>query len=149
MHVDLVWASTGFGGGAGETPNYFKAMTPVDTLALEALRDQRKLMPVMLGNMIWDSLMSDFQIELMAKETNFKQGNNFDKALLWYQIVTQVNPSTKAAIGNLKGELETTKMDDFGYDIRKFNTWFIDQCNKIVRKVGKEGNIRQPTTRNS
>eukprot|EP00957_Ditylum_brightwellii_P131789 10050160-Ditylum_brightwellii.AAC.1 len=122
IHMDLVWANTGFRVGAGETPTYFKVMTPVDTPALEAKRNQRKLKHVMLGNMIWDILTSNFQIELMGKETNFKQGDDFDETLLWHQIVTQINPSTKAAIGNLKDDLETTKMDNFGHDIREFNT---------------------------
>eukprot|EP00957_Ditylum_brightwellii_P203199 15333623-Ditylum_brightwellii.AAC.1 len=114
-------------------------MMPTDTPALEAARNQRKLKHVILGNMIWDSLMSKFQIELMAKEINFKQGDNFDRALLWHQIVTQVNPSIKAAIENLKDELEMTKMDNFGHYVRKFNTWFSNQRNMIVREVGKEG----------
>eukprot|EP00957_Ditylum_brightwellii_P093464 7117880-Ditylum_brightwellii.AAC.1 len=30
-------------------------------------------------------------------------------------------------------------MDNFGRNTRKFNTWFIDQRNKIVREVRKEG----------
>eukprot|EP00957_Ditylum_brightwellii_P172373 13122578-Ditylum_brightwellii.AAC.1 len=139
MHMDLIWANTGFGGGAGEMPNYFKVMTLTDTPALEAKRNQRKLKHAMLGNMIWDSLTSNFQIKLIAKETNFKQGDDFDGALLWHQIVTQVNPPTKAAIGNLKDELKMAKMDDFGHDIRKLITWFINQRNKIVREVRKEG----------
>eukprot|EP00957_Ditylum_brightwellii_P033624 2549399-Ditylum_brightwellii.AAC.1 len=58
-------------------------MTPADTPALNATRHQRKLKHVMLGNMIWDSLTSDFQIELMAKESSFKQGNYFDDTILW------------------------------------------------------------------
>eukprot|EP00957_Ditylum_brightwellii_P140412 10698564-Ditylum_brightwellii.AAC.1 len=120
-------------------PNNFKAMAPMDTLFLNMLRNQRKLKHVMLGNMIWDNLMSDFHIELIAKEMSFKQGDNFDSTLLWYQIFNQVNPSTKAAIGNLKDELELAKMDDFGQDIRKLNTWFISKCNDIVREAGKEG----------
>eukprot|EP00957_Ditylum_brightwellii_P168614 12834136-Ditylum_brightwellii.AAC.1 len=83
-HVDPIWADTGFRGGVGETPNYFKVMTPADTLALEAKRKQRKLNHVMFGKMVWDSLTSNFQIELMAKEANFKQGENFDRTLLWH-----------------------------------------------------------------
>eukprot|EP00957_Ditylum_brightwellii_P068574 5206272-Ditylum_brightwellii.AAC.1 len=75
----------------------------------------------MLGNMIWDSLTRKFQIELMAKEKNFKQGDNFDGALLWHQIVTQqVNMSTKAAIENIEDKLETAKMDELGMiEVRK------------------------------
>eukprot|EP00957_Ditylum_brightwellii_P137345 10471277-Ditylum_brightwellii.AAC.1 len=69
---DCNQANTVFRGGAGETPNYFKAMMPMDTPVLEAERNQRKLKHVMLGKMIWDSLTSNFQIELMAEETNFK-----------------------------------------------------------------------------
>eukprot|EP00957_Ditylum_brightwellii_P171685 13070037-Ditylum_brightwellii.AAC.1 len=104
MHVDLVWASIGFRGGAGEMPNYFKIMMPVDTPALEALRTQMNL-----------------------------------EALLWYQIITQINLSIKATIENLDDKLETAKMDNFGNDVRKFNTWFIDQHNNVVREIGKEG----------
>eukprot|EP00957_Ditylum_brightwellii_P196991 15008196-Ditylum_brightwellii.AAC.1 len=95
--------------------SYLNVMTPADTPALEAKRNQRKLKDVMLGNMIWDSLTSNFQIKLMTKETNFKQGDNLNGALLWHQIVTQVNLSTKAAIGNFKDKLETEKMDNFGH----------------------------------
>eukprot|EP00957_Ditylum_brightwellii_P197536 15049584-Ditylum_brightwellii.AAC.1 len=71
----------------------------------------------------------------MAEEASFKQGNNFDGALLWYQIINQVIPSTKTAIRNLKDELELTKMDDFKQDVRKFNTWLIDQHNEIVSPI--------------
>eukprot|EP00957_Ditylum_brightwellii_P117591 8968128-Ditylum_brightwellii.AAC.1 len=59
-HVDLIWANTGHGGVAGETPNYFKAMTPADTPALNTARNQRKLKHAMLGNKTWDSLTSNF-----------------------------------------------------------------------------------------
>eukprot|EP00957_Ditylum_brightwellii_P007067 535265-Ditylum_brightwellii.AAC.1 len=98
-------------------------MAPAGGPALEAARNQKKLKHVVLGNMIWDSLTSNFQIELMAEESNFKQEDNFDGALLWHQIISQVNPSIKVAIRNLKDELER----------------FFNQYNKIVRKVGKEG----------
>eukprot|EP00957_Ditylum_brightwellii_P135244 10312412-Ditylum_brightwellii.AAC.1 len=30
-------------------------------------------------------------------------------------------------------------MQDFGHDVRKFNTWFVNQHNKTVREVGKKG----------
>eukprot|EP00957_Ditylum_brightwellii_P208060 15355667-Ditylum_brightwellii.AAC.1 len=113
-HMDLVWANMGYGGVTGETPNYFKAKIPTDTPALNVLRNQRKLKHVMLGNMIWDSPTSNFQIELMAKQASFKQGNNFDDILLWYHIVNQVNPLTKAAIRNLKDKLESAKLDNLG-----------------------------------
>eukprot|EP00957_Ditylum_brightwellii_P187729 14294720-Ditylum_brightwellii.AAC.1 len=30
-------------------------------------------------------------------------------------------------------------MDDFGQDMEKFNMWPMNQCNIIIKEVGKEG----------
>ena len=49
----------------------------------------------------------------------------------------RVNPTTKVSIRNIKDELENANLKDYGYDIKKFNTWFIDRRNAIVREVGK------------
>eukprot|EP00957_Ditylum_brightwellii_P112166 8552012-Ditylum_brightwellii.AAC.1 len=114
-------------------------MALTNSPTLNAMRNQKKLKHIMLGNMIWDSLTSDFQIKLMAEETSFKQGNDFDSALLWSHIVNHVNPLTKASIGNPKEKLESAKMDDFGQDMKKFNTWPFNQCNMIIKEDGKEG----------
>eukprot|EP00957_Ditylum_brightwellii_P210311 15364826-Ditylum_brightwellii.AAC.1 len=43
---------------------------PTNATALNSSRNQRKLKQVVLENMIWDSLTSDFQIKLMIEEKN-------------------------------------------------------------------------------
>eukprot|EP00957_Ditylum_brightwellii_P133434 10173164-Ditylum_brightwellii.AAC.1 len=50
-----------------------------------------------------------------------------------------VNSSTKVSVANLKDEIELAKMDGFNHDVKKFNTWFSDKRNLIVKKVGKDG----------
>ena len=50
-----------------------------------------------------------------------------------------VNPSTKVSVANLKDEIETAKLSSFEHDIKKFNTWFSDKQNLIVKEVGENG----------
>eukprot|EP00957_Ditylum_brightwellii_P090381 6882604-Ditylum_brightwellii.AAC.1 len=59
--------------------------------------------------------------------------------LLWQLVVEKVNLATNISVANLKDKLENAKLDDFGYDIKEFNTWFTDKRNTIIREVGKEG----------
>eukprot|EP00957_Ditylum_brightwellii_P074971 5697273-Ditylum_brightwellii.AAC.1 len=50
-----------------------------------------------------------------------------------------VNPSTKVLVANLKDEIESAKMDDFDHNVKKFNTWFLDKRNLIVKEVCEDG----------
>ena len=87
---------------------------------------------------MWNSLTPDFQLELLAEEDDFKRGEEYDGLLLWNKLVLQVNPSTKISVGNLKDELIGADLKNFNQDVKKFNTWFTEKRNLIVREVGKE-----------
>ena len=94
---------------------------------------------VMLRKLLWNSITPDFQLELLAEEDDFKRGEEYDGLLLWNNILLQVNPSTKISVGNLNDEIEGADLKNFNQDVKKFNTWFTDKRNLIVREVGKEG----------
>eukprot|EP00957_Ditylum_brightwellii_P023132 1745368-Ditylum_brightwellii.AAC.1 len=91
----------------------------------------------MLSKLLWDCLNSKFQLELLTEEATFKQGNNHDGVKLWHQIVENVNPSTKVSVANLKDEIETANLADFGHNIKKFNQWFKDKRVMIIKEVEK------------
>ena len=63
QYSDLVWDNTVFG---NPTSNYFARFNPVPTTddELNEYRNQRRLKHVILGQKIWSSLTSDFQLEL-------------------------------------------------------------------------------------
>eukprot|EP00957_Ditylum_brightwellii_P117712 8979281-Ditylum_brightwellii.AAC.1 len=50
-----------------------------------------------------------------------------------------VNLLTKVSVANLEDEIEPAKMDDFNHNVKKFNTWFSNKRNLIVKEVGKDG----------
>eukprot|EP00957_Ditylum_brightwellii_P198531 15130629-Ditylum_brightwellii.AAC.1 len=93
----------------------------------------------MLGKLLWNSLDSDFQLELLFHEDKYKIGGNIDDVLLWQFIVDMVNLLTKVSVANLKDEIESAKIDDFDHDVKKFNTWFSDKRNLIVKGVNEDG----------
>eukprot|EP00957_Ditylum_brightwellii_P192098 14623229-Ditylum_brightwellii.AAC.1 len=93
----------------------------------------------MFGELLWNSLDSDFQLELLSHEDKYKVNGNIDGVLLWQFIVDMVNPSTKVSVANLKDEIESAKMDDFNHNVKKFNTWFSDKRNLTVKEVGRDG----------
>eukprot|EP00957_Ditylum_brightwellii_P151077 11504216-Ditylum_brightwellii.AAC.1 len=70
----------------------------------------------MLGKLLWNSLDSDFQCELLSHEDKYKVGGNINSVLLWQFIVDMVNPSTKVSVANLKDEMESAKIDDFDHN---------------------------------
>eukprot|EP00957_Ditylum_brightwellii_P066338 5035685-Ditylum_brightwellii.AAC.1 len=88
----------------------------------------------MLGKLLWNSLDSNFQLELLSHEDKYKVGGNIDGVLLWQFIVNMVNPSAKVSVTNLKDKIESAKMDDFDHNVKKFNTWFLDKRNLIVKE---------------
>eukprot|EP00957_Ditylum_brightwellii_P192339 14642137-Ditylum_brightwellii.AAC.2 len=93
----------------------------------------------MLGKLLWNSLDSDFQLELLSHKDKYKVSRNINGVLLWQFIVDMVNPSTKVSIAILKDEIESAKMDDFNHNVKKFNTWFSDKRNLIVKEAGEDG----------
>eukprot|EP00957_Ditylum_brightwellii_P103737 7902719-Ditylum_brightwellii.AAC.1 len=50
-----------------------------------------------------------------------------------------VNLSTKVSVANLKDKIKSAKMDNFDHNVKKFNTWFSDKRNLIVKEAGKNG----------
>eukprot|EP00957_Ditylum_brightwellii_P107828 8225632-Ditylum_brightwellii.AAC.1 len=122
-------------------PKYFEVFgtKPINDQILIAPKNQCRLKQVMLGLLLWNSLTPKFQLEMLAEETLFKKGDNYDGLLLWCLIVEKVNPTTNVSVANLKEKLENAKLDDFGQDIKKLNTWFVDKRNAIIREVGKGG----------
>ena len=135
-YSDLVWANTGFG---NNTPKYFARLDPVPTSddTLDDVRDQRKLKHVILGQKIWSSLTSDFQLELSTKKDEYSREDEFDGPLLWDTIRRHVNPSTTVGASKFKEEIEKVTLADFDHDVQKFNTWFEDMRNEIIKEEGE------------
>ena len=135
-YTDLVWAETDFG---ADTPRYFKGFTtaPTDKPTLNALRNQQKQKHVMLGKKIWNSLSSDFKIEIAGSKEEFQRGKELDGPLLWDFIRRRTNPTTMVGASNLKDEIENAKLEKFGYDVIKFNTWFVDTRDAIIKEEGR------------
>ena len=132
----LVWADTTHG---GNTPKYYVNFStpPSSTAALKKLRNQRRLCHVMMGHKIWNSLTSNFQLELIVDKDEFKLGGEFDGPLLWDFIRRRINPTTTVRASKLKEEIETAKLEDFDHDISHFHTWFQSQKKKIKKKEGE------------
>ena len=111
-------------------------MAPVDTTSLELLRNQQKQKHVMLGNKIWNSLSSDFKIEIIGSKLEYQRGRENDGPLLWDFIRRRINPTTTVGASKLKDEIETTKPSLFSNDIIKYNTWFEDTRTSIIKEEG-------------
>ena len=81
-YSNLVWADTNYG---ADTPRYFDIfnVAPTNTGDLNALRHQRQLRHIIMGNKIWKSLDPSVQIEYSGKSDQFKRGGEYDGPLLW------------------------------------------------------------------
>ena len=62
------------------------------------------------GANIWNSLTSDFQLEMLGKESEFARSNEYDGLQLWHFIWIEVNPSTKVGVCALKEEIESKNL---------------------------------------
>ena len=91
----------------------------------------------MMGHKIWNSLTSNFQLELIVDKDEFKLGGEFDGPLLWDFIRRRINPTTTVGASKLKGEIETAKLADFDHDVSCFHTWFQSQKKKIKKEEGE------------
>ena len=134
-HCSLVWAATSHG---NDTPKYFKRFesVPTDTAELNKARNQRRLKHVMMGNKIWNSLSASFQIDIMGSKVEFERYDEYDGPLLWDFIRRRINPSTTVGASRLKDEIETKTLKEFGDDVTKFNTWFADTRDLIIKEEG-------------
>ena len=134
-HCNLVWATTVFG---ADTPQYFKVFdtAPTNTSELQALRNEQQLKHVMMGNKIWESLSSNFKIEISGSKAEFQRCNEIVGPLLWDFIRRRINPTTTVGASKLKDDIEGTKVSAFDNDIVKYNTWFDDTRELIIKEEG-------------
>ena len=135
-HSELVWGTTSFG---TNTPKYFKLFPnpPTNTIELENERNKRRLKHVMLGWKIWNSLTASFQIDIMGGKAEYERNNECDGPLLWDYIRRRVNPTTTVGASKLKDEIERKKLADFDHDVIKYNTWFCDTREEIMKEEGE------------
>ena len=80
----------------------------------------------MLGHKIWNSLSSDFQLELLANADKFKRDGEFDGVELFHHFRKHVNPSTAIGASVLKDKIETKTLAEFGHNITKYHPWIDD-----------------------
>ena len=115
-------------------PNFKTA--PTDTNELQKERNRTRLKHVMVGAKLWDSLTPDFKIEIMGSREEFEREDEIDGPLLWDFVRRRINPTTTVGASRLNDEIETKTLDDFNHDVVKFNTWFCDTRDVIIRDEG-------------
>ena len=142
-HVGLIWAETDKD-HTNELPIRVNTK-PGDNAALSKVRNFLRLKHVMFGSLLWNSLTSSFQLEIVGQdEENFRQGNEYDGVKLWHFIRAHVNPSTTTGASGFKDEIESATMSSFKDDIKAFNTWFDDKRKAIIKEEG-EGKYNEYT----
>ena len=87
---------------------------------------------------IWNSLSSEFKIEISGSKQEFKREQKYVGPLLLDFIRRRINPTTTVGASILKDELESKTAADFGHDIVKYNTWFDDTRKYIIKEDGKD-----------
>ena len=139
-HCNIVWNTEPLAHASSANNFCLPASKPTTTAQLDKLRNSYKLKHTMLGNMIWNSLTPDYQLEIGGDSSikNFKRGQEYDGVELWHFIQKQVNPSTTTGAANLKDAIENANLKDFSYNIKEFNIWFADQRTAIIKEEGKE-----------
>ena len=137
QHCELVWSDSTFG---SDTPKYFKnfVKVPTDDATLNDARNLEKLKHIMMGTKIWNSLSSSFKIEISGSKKEFKKNQEYVGPLLWDFIRRRINPTTTVGASILKDELESKTASDFGHNIIKYNTWFDDTREAIIKEDGKD-----------
>ena len=132
--ADLIWSHSDL----VNIDHFFKifATPPADDAALNNARNVTKFKHAMAGANIWNSLTSDFQIELLGEEDEFARDKEYDGMQLWHHIRTSVNPSTKVGDCALKEQIELANLEKFGYDIKPYNIWLSDTRKEIIRQEG-------------
>ena len=100
-HCNLVWDNTTYG---TDTAEYFQKFTsfPVGNTELNKARNTRKLKHVMTGDKSWNSVTSDFKIEVSGETGEFKKKNEYNGPLMWEYIRRRVNLSTMVRASRLK-----------------------------------------------
>ena len=88
IHCDIAW-NTEDKDHPSSVNNFCVPDTkPTTTAQLDKLRNTFKLKHTMLGNMIWNSLTPDYQLEIGGESSleNFKREQEFDGVELWHFI---------------------------------------------------------------
>ena len=136
-HSNRVWSESTYG---EDTPRYYRNFQPIPTNSdgLQKERNNTRLKHVMMGAKLWDSLTPEFKIEIMGSREEFEKNDEKDGPLLWDFIRRRVNPTTTVGASRLKDDIETKTLDDFDHDVVKFNTWFCDTRDLIIRDEGNK-----------
>ena len=134
-HCNMVWEDTRLG---TSTLKFFQTFqtNPTTDDELDKERHKRRLKHVMMGQQIWNSLSSAFQIEMMPHKSEFQRNREYDGPLMWDFIRRRVKPSTTVGASKLKDDLEKKTINDFGNDVVKYNSWFVDTRAQIIREEG-------------
>ena len=90
----------------------------------------------MLGNKLWNSFTSHFQLEILPQASHFKKEGEFDGPLLFHHFCKHVKPSTAVGSSMLKDDLESKDLKEFGQDLKKYHTWLEDCKTQIDREEG-------------
>ena len=132
-HFDMVWNISAFG---SDTPRYFDIFdtAPTDTASLDDKCNARKLKHVMMDNKLWNSLSSAFKIDITGSKEDYSCGQENDGPLLWDFICCRINPTTTVSASKLKDEIKSTKASAFDNNIIKYNTWFEDTRERIIKE---------------
>ena len=135
-HVGLIWADT-------DKDQTDKLPIMVDTklrdnAELDKIRNFLRLKHAMFGSLLWNSLTSSFQLEIVRQDQeNFREGNEYDGVKLWYFIRAHVNPTTTIGASGFKDEIESATMSIFKDDVKAYNTWFDDKRKAIIKEEGE------------
>ena len=135
-HCDRVWDNSAHGHPSQKDFQVFTT-APTNDAELNEARNHRRLKHVMMGHMVWSSLSSSFQIELMPHKAEFQRGHEYDGPLLWDHIRRRVKPSTTVGASRLKDDIENKTLDDFDDDVTRYNSWFTDTRDQIIREEGE------------
>jgi len=132
---ELVWGNSDF-----NATNYYHAIfrvPPIDDDTLNTARDRDKLKHVTMGKMLWNSLTSEFQVDIIGSKEEFKIESEFDGPLLWDFMKHRVKPTTKVGASKLKEDIKKKELQDFGDNVTILNTWFGDTRRAIIGKEGE------------
>ena len=134
-HYNRVWGNVPFTDPTRKEFQHFE-VAPTNDAELKEFRNRRRLKHVMMGQMLWNSLTSAFQIDIMPHKNEFQRGQEHDSPLLWDYIRRRVKPSTTVGASKLKDDIESKTLKDFDNDVTRYNSWFTDTRDQIIREEG-------------
>jgi len=90
----------------------------------------------MMGNELWNSLSSPFKIKITGSKEDYQRSQENDGPLLWDFIRCRINPTTTVGTSKFKDEIESIKASAFDNNIIRYNTWFEDTRERIIKEEG-------------